>query len=291
MNIRQEIEFRRAVAKLSGQRLRKRKVPPGRPSAAARLVYQRMLTARLHELDVFLREQVSPELAAWRRQAGAERGVRLDATADDVLRVFSRFRVLFASAHPVTESTNVLGAAADAESGATAADFRAQTAAALGVELITPARGLQGLIDGWVESNLGLITSLQDGALLQVTDIVRRGVTAGIRVEAIRDEIMHAVGVTRSKAALLARDQTLKLHGQMTQERQQGAGVESYTWSTSQDERVRPRHRELNGTEHRWDDPPIVDARTGRRAHPGGDYQCRCVAIPRLEPLLEGLGA
>lgn len=61
---------------------------------------------------------------------------------------------------------------------------------------------------------------------------------------------------------------------------QQDAGVQEYIWSDSGDSRVRSGHHRLNGKKFRWDDPPVVDERTGRRCHPGEDFQCRCVAIP-----------
>ncbi|MDR1706162.1 MAG: hypothetical protein LBS19_15970 [Clostridiales bacterium] len=37
---------------------------------------------------------------------------------------------------------------------------------------------------------------------------------------------------------------------------------------------------ELNGKKFSWSDPPVVDGRSGRRCHPGQDYQCRCAALP-----------
>jgi uncharacterized protein with gpF-like domain len=48
---------------------------------------------------------------------------------------------------------------------------------------------------------------------------------------------------------------------------------------------VRKRHRELgamseSGTVFKYSEPPIVDVRTGRRANPGEDFQCRCTANP-----------
>lgn len=46
---------------------------------------------------------------------------------------------------------------------------------------------------------------------------------------------------------------------------------------------MRADHRRLNGKIFSWNAPPIVDMRTGRRGHPGDDYQCRCVAIPVFE--------
>jgi SPP1 gp7 family putative phage head morphogenesis protein len=66
--------------------------------------------------------------------------------------------------------------------------------------------------------------------------------------------------------------------------------VTQYRWSTGRDERVRESHRDLEESVHSWDDPPVVDDKTGRRAHPGQDYQCRCVPIPMVDELLDFLG-
>mgnify|MGYP000210898992 CR=1 FL=1 len=73
----------------------------------------------------------------------------------------------------------------------------------------------------------------------------------------------------------------VQLNGQITEERQTQAGIEEYVWSTSNDEKVRETHEELDGTTQRWDDPPVSE-KNGDRNHPGGSYQCRCVAVPVL---------
>jgi SPP1 gp7 family putative phage head morphogenesis protein len=70
--------------------------------------------------------------------------------------------------------------------------------------------------------------------------------------------------------------------GQVTQARHQAAGVTEYVWRTSRDERVRQRHKELDGSRQKYSDPPVVDEATGRRAHPSDDFQCRCTADPVL---------
>lgn len=133
----------------------------------------------------------------------------------------------------------------------------------------------------WIDKNTSLIR-LEERAQKEVRAIITAPITEGVRVEEIRKQIEERMGVVRSRAELIARDQTLKLYGQVQEERQTEAGVVEYTWSTSQDERVRHRHSELEGTTQRWDSPPVVDKRTGRREHPGGDFQCRCSAIPVL---------
>lgn len=44
--------------------------------------------------------------------------------------------------------------------------------------------------------------------------------------------------------------------------------------------RTRSDHLRLNGQKFRWDDPPVVNLRTGERGHPGHDPRCRCYAEP-----------
>lgn len=60
-------------------------------------------------------------------------------------------------------------------------------------------------------------------------------------------------------------------------------GFQYYVWTTKKDDRVRPDHARLEGRIINWNDPPVVDLRSGRRAHCGGDYNCRCTAAPYKE--------
>jgi SPP1 gp7 family putative phage head morphogenesis protein len=78
--------------------------------------------------------------------------------------------------------------------------------------------------------------------------------------------------MSKSRAILIARDQTTKLHAALDKARQTAARVKSYCRSTSQDERVRPSHAELDGKTLSWDDPPVVDDEV---ANPGEPIQCR----------------
>ena len=117
-------------------------------------------------------------------------------------------------------------------------------------------------------------------SLGRMRQIVLEGYRNGETTTAIVKQIQRAYSVDRRHAQLLARDQIAKLNGDITQQQQQDAGVVEYVWSTSGDSRVRPSHAALNHKRFRWDDPPVVDEKTGRRCHPGKDYQCRCCALP-----------
>ncbi len=135
----------------------------------------------------------------------------------------------------------------------------------------------------WTDTNVDLIKSIPAGSLGEMQEIVQSGYATGKSTTSILKEVQSAYGVNKRKAAFLARDQMAKLNADLTQAEQTDAGVTEYIWSSSGDGRVRDRHRFLDGKTFKWSEPPIVDVKTGRRAHPGQDYQCRCVAIPKFD--------
>lgn len=132
----------------------------------------------------------------------------------------------------------------------------------------------------WIDENVGLISTLPDELLGDMQSIVENGFLNGRSNRDIVKDIQTQFGVSRNKAKFYATDQLSKLNADITHQQQTECGVEEYVWSSSRDQRVRERHAQLDGTKHRWDTPPIVDTKTGRRAHPGEDYRCRCVALP-----------
>jgi SPP1 gp7 family putative phage head morphogenesis protein len=128
--------------------------------------------------------------------------------------------------------------------------------------------------------NVALIKSIADDQLSRVRETLEQNF--GLSVKDLATKLEEEFGATRSKAELIARDQTLKLNGELTQARQQGAGIDSYIWTTSNDERVRESHADQEGEIFRWDNPP---PETG---HPGRDFQCRCTPFPIIPELDDG---
>lgn len=109
----------------------------------------------------------------------------------------------------------------------------------------------------------------------------------GMHPNDLRDLIIERTNATKRKASLWARDQVLKFNAAVTKERHKQLGVEEYVWTTSQDERVRERHRQFAGRTFPYNDPPLSDS--GKPVNPGEDYQCRCIAFP-VTPSAEILG-
>lgn len=146
------------------------------------------------------------------------------------------------------------------------------------------ARALRLPVGSWVDRNVALIQSVQGEQLDDIRSILDEAEIKGAHPSEISKQIQERTGVAQSRADLIARDQVLKLNATMTKSRQTAAGIDRYRWSTSQDDRVRPDHEELNGQIFYWNDPP--DTGNGNN-HPGEDFQCRCVAVPILDVLEE----
>ena len=153
----------------------------------------------------------------------------------------------------------------------------------LGVDLIDDYYSgdfYRKILEQWVDQNVSLIKSIPQECLSEMQAITQKGFVDGKTITDISKDIRKAYSVSRSKALFIARDQMAKLNSEITQYQQRDAGVNRYIWSTSGDEKVRDSHAALDGKVFSWDAPPVVDKKTGRRAHPGEDFQCRCVALP-----------
>jgi SPP1 gp7 family putative phage head morphogenesis protein len=209
-------------------------------------------------------------------------GGRVDAARDDLLLVLVNLTGAFNRGLPEAELEAELDQLAARMNDFQGGEFQKQLASMLGIPIAAPQAGIRSLLRAFIQDNIGLVRSLLGDDLRALEGLVGAGLRKGLRVEELRDQIQQRLQVSKSKAALLARDQTGKLFGELNRARQRSLGIEEYTWSTSNDERVRKGHKPLEGTRQRWDSPPVVDPRTGRREHPGGDYQCRCQAIPVL---------
>lgn len=138
-------------------------------------------------------------------------------------------------------------------------------------------------MEKWVSDNVDLITTIPRETLGDMKKTVYEGYLNGKPATKLTKEIQERYQAGKSHARLIARDQMGKLNGAITQAQQRDAGVRKYMWDTCRDGRVRKDHKRLQGRIFSWDDPPVVDQRTGRRGHPGEDYQCRCIARPVLE--------
>tara|TARA_Y100001963_G_scaffold17759_1_gene21938 strand:- start:31131 stop:32105 length:975 start_codon:yes stop_codon:yes gene_type:complete len=112
---------------------------------------------------------------------------------------------------------------------------------------------------------------------------IQKNVLGGARRNHLIDVFKKSYGASGNKAKFWARQETNLMLEKFKQSRYTSNGVNEYEWRTvkgSPLHPVRPDHEVLNKTIQRFDQPPVVDRKTGRRANPGEDYNCRCFAAP-----------
>lgn len=145
-------------------------------------------------------------------------------------------------------------------------------------------------IEGFVASSVELITKVPRDVLAGMEPWLAEKLIEGARPGDIRAGLIERLGISESRAMLIARDQIGKLSGKINETNQRLADVDSYTWMDMDDERVRgnpsgkyprarPSHHALSGKVFRWSDPP-VSGHGGQRLHPGQPIQCRCWPDP-----------
>lgn len=166
---------------------------------------------------------------------------------------------------------------------------RKELARAISVDPFRSEPWLADYLTDSVRDNVALIKSIPMRYFSELEKIVGDGARQGLRHEEIAKVILSRYAdktrpdlwaKAKSRAKLIARDQVAKFNGEINRVRQTNLGLTRYVWSTSQDERVRPEHARREGKIFEWSKPP-------RDGHPGIPVQCRCVALPIVEDILE----
>lgn len=237
----------------------------------ARELVDKLLIPRLRELEARARITVDHDRA--------DQG----EWAEDLERILRNIRQQFEPAERALEVSARV--AVNKTSAFNKQQITNQLRGVLGVDIFLAEPELADTLAAAVAENVGLIESIPEQYFDEVERIVLRGFRAGQRAETVGDEISERFGVTRKRGAFIARDQIESLNGDLTRNRQINLGIPGYIWRTALDERVRPTHADLEGEPFPWDDPPVTNSR-GDRNHPGGDFNCRCVAEPDLSTLL-----
>jgi SPP1 gp7 family putative phage head morphogenesis protein len=128
-------------------------------------------------------------------------------------------------------------------------------------------------IQAATQQSVALIKGLNAEVLKKVEYAVLDAAQQEQSVTTLSERLRETMGVSRSRARLIAKDQTSKFNSTLNKVRQDQLGIDRYVWSTQLDERVRPLHENREGQVFSWDDPPSD-------GHPGFPPGCRCVAAP-----------
>jgi len=169
---------------------------------------------------------------------------------------------------------------------------------ALGVDVvnIVNGEGLNNAIESAVAYNTNLITSIPEQYLSKISDVVLSETVKGRTATSMIEQIQHIGDVTKNRARLIARDQTNKINGDLTRERQTASGIRAFRWRTVGDEAVRESHRRRNGKIYAWRPEDVgkkikvgnktvtlLDPNADGIGYPGEEIQCRCIAEAIIE--------
>jgi SPP1 gp7 family putative phage head morphogenesis protein len=191
-----------------------------------------------------------------------------------------------------------LGRIADSAFDFNEGQFEKGAKSVLGVEFPVGEDWWPFARDIWANQNYDLIRSDMRKYISDINGLTEKAVTSGWSIKELTKQIQELdEKITKARAEFIARDQTGKLNGQITQRRMESVGLTMYIWETSGDERVRPSHEIMDDRLCRWDDSTVCSEDGGKtwmprpsgavQLHPGFDWQCRCCATSYWEELVQ----
>lgn len=249
---------------------------PVHPNAGIAAAYRKRLDALIEEMNVSVQHWLTsayrnnePEIAQDELPAAALRRA--------IRKLTARWTRNFDEAAPKL-----------AEYFATAVDKRSAAAlkkilkdGGFSVEFkMTPAQ--RDILQATIQQNVELIKSIPAQYLTQVQGSVMRSVQTGRDLGSLAKELEEHHGVTKRRAATIARSQNNLATAAMTRARQQEVGITEAIWVHSGGGK-HPRKTHLQAgrektrysTSEGWFDPDV-----GKNIWPGELPNCRCVARP-----------
>lgn len=129
-----------------------------------------------------------------------------------------------------------------------------------------------------IGEQVGLIKSIASQHLTQVQTVVMQGVQTGRDLGYIHNQLRERYGVTKRRAALIARDQSNKATSTLTRTRQLALGIEKGIWRHSgAGKEPRPEHVAADGKEFDLQKGMYLE---GVWTWPGHEINCRCTWTP-----------
>lgn len=132
------------------------------------------------------------------------------------------------------------------------------------------------VVQATVAENVTLIRSISAQYLTQVQGDVMRAVAAGRDLSTLTKTLEARTGITKRRAAFIARDQTAKATATLTRVRQQEIGVTKAVWLHSGGgKEPRPEHVAFSGKTYDIAKGAFLE---GKWTWPGVEINCRCVS-------------
>ena len=144
---------------------------------------------------------------------------------------------------------------------------------------------LKQAVSAAIAENVTLIKSIETQYHTQIEGAVMRSLQPGGRGLAdVTEALQKYEGITDRRRNIIAKDQTRKIQASISIERAKSAGIKKFKWLHSRGgSEPRADHVAMSGNVYSYDDPPVIDRRTGERGFPGQAINCRCQMVPVIE--------
>ncbi len=218
--------------------------------------------------------------------AGTETGgFRANDDMDDINRILNRLRDMAMTSNFNEASLQFIARSfVNTINIRTRLNFHQQVMRVVGFDPTISEPWLSSFLETAVQENVSWIKSIGTEYHDKIKSIVTQGVRRGKSINDMASAVAEAGNVSIRRGRFIARDQLGSIHGDLVKARQTKLGLNRFRWRTSQDERVRDSHEDLDGQIFTWKDGARNER--GERIWPGTDYACRCVAEPLEEELL-----
>jgi len=135
---------------------------------------------------------------------------------------------------------------------------------------------MNDVMQATIGQNVSLIKSIASEHLTDIEGIVMRSAAAGRDLGGLASELEARYGVTKRRAALIARSQNNLATAELTRVRQKELGIQTAVWMhSSAGKHPRPSHVAANGKVYDIDKGMFLD---GVWTIPGREINCRCVS-------------
>ena len=138
------------------------------------------------------------------------------------------------------------------------------------------AKNYTNNLDFWIKN-------WTEDEIIKMRNTVGKMAVDGKSEKDIADYLSQQFGVSQRHAKFLARNETAIATTSYLAAKYKNEGFLYYKWHCIKDGRERPLHHELDGHVFRFDNPPIIDERTGQKGIPGQTYNCRCTFSPYID--------
>lgn len=142
---------------------------------------------------------------------------------------------------------------------------------------------MNNALQATISENVGLIRSIPEKYFTEVEGMVMRSVARGRDLGTLTDDLQKRYGITRRRAALIARDQNNKATSVMQAARQKSLGITQGIWRHSHaGKEPRPSHVKADGKVFDIDKGLYLE---GKWVMPGEEINCRCTWSPVIPGL------